>query len=73
METVNSLTSAASRAIWGEQNKDTDATQNGAANQEPISGETGDVNAGEPYDKGNVGEFTSRELGFGSESFLNSG
>ena len=73
METVNSLTSAASRAIWGEQNKDTDTAPNGATNQEPISGENGDVNAGEPYDKGNVGEFTSQELNSGSESFVNSG
>ena len=69
METVNNLTSAASRAIWGDPNKNTDTTQN----EEPISGETGDVSTGEPYDKGNVGEFTSQELNSGSESFVNSG
>ena len=53
METVNNLTSAASRAIWGDPNKD-------ATSEEPIAGETGDVSAGEPYDKGNVGEFCFR-------------
>lgn len=50
METVNSLTSAASRAIWGDPKKNADSTQN----EEPVSGETGDVSAGEPYDKGNT-------------------
>jgi hypothetical protein len=52
METVNSLTSAASRVIWGDPNKNKDPIQK----EEPLSGETGDVNAGEPYDKGNAGE-----------------
>jgi len=49
METVTSLASSASRAIWGDQ-----TTRNETNGREPIAGETGDVNAGEPYDKGNL-------------------
>jgi len=59
METVNNLTSAASRAIWGDASKtsntETTQTQNEIQGREPLSGETGDVAAGEPYDKGNAG------------------
>jgi len=51
METVNNLTSAASRAIWGDQ----EAEQKKTEGTEPVSGEMGDVKAGEPYDKGNMG------------------
>jgi hypothetical protein len=51
METVNNLASAASKAIWGDPS-DTTETQT----EEPLSGETGDTSAGEPYDKGNEGE-----------------
>jgi len=54
METVNNLASAASRAIWGENN-----TQSAEVGREPISGETGDVKSGEPYDAGNLGDSTS--------------
>lgn len=50
METVSNLTSAASRAIWGDPKKDADTTQTG---EEPRSGEVGNTSAGEPYDKGN--------------------
>lgn len=57
METVNNLTSAASRAIWGDPNKNTNTTQD----EEPMSGETGDVSSGEPYDKGNVGECEAKD------------
>ena len=55
METVNNIASAASKAIWGETatNKDDKTTTSG---QEPISGEVGNVKAGEPYDKGNEGQ-----------------
>ncbi|KAF8849916.1 hypothetical protein BDZ45DRAFT_697147 [Acephala macrosclerotiorum] len=49
MEAVNSIASAASRAIWGENATGTNETQG----IEPVSGQTGDVKAGEPYDKGN--------------------
>jgi hypothetical protein len=49
METVNNIASAASRAIWGENTTATNET----AGTEPVSGQTGDVKAGEPYDKGN--------------------
>ena len=62
METVNNLASAASRAIWGEgQNPETtseDPTttkETGGTGIEPVSGEKGDVESGEPYDKGNAG------------------
>ena len=62
METVNNLASAASRAIWGEgegQNKEnTNEAQTGSnesGGQEPMSGQTGNVESGEPYDKGNTG------------------
>lgn len=50
METVTNFTTAASKAIWGT-NKDVAPTQS----EEPISGVTGDVKAGEPYDAGNIG------------------
>lgn len=56
METVNNLASSASRAIWG------DPKPNENAGQEPIAGETGNVAAGEPYDKGNE-EVSNNETG----------
>jgi len=61
METVNNLTSAASRAIWGDpaNNAESNQTGNETAGQEPLSGETGDVGAGEPYDKGNADSTTT--------------
>jgi hypothetical protein len=54
METVNNLASSASRAIWGTSNTEVKQNQN-PNTTEPIAGETGDVKAGEPYDKGNLG------------------
>jgi len=51
METVNNIASAASRAIWGDSTQQT--TENETAGTEPVSGKTGNVEAGEPYDKGN--------------------
>lgn len=42
METINNIASAAAKAVWGE-NK-----------EEPVSGKTGNVAAGEPYDAGNM-------------------
>ncbi|KAI1469575.1 uncharacterized protein F4812DRAFT_423714 [Daldinia caldariorum] len=45
METINNVTSAAVRAVWGE------SKQNGT---EPISGQTGNTSKGEPYDAGNI-------------------
>ncbi|KAK1980547.1 hypothetical protein LZ30DRAFT_594531 [Colletotrichum cereale] len=44
METINSITNAASKAIWG----------TNEANQEPVSGVKGNTNQGEPYDAGNI-------------------
>jgi len=63
METVNNIASAASRAIWGEGNgangvKDENQTKVESTGQEPLSGETGDVKKGEPYDMGNDGQPT---------------
>jgi hypothetical protein len=59
METVNSLASAASKAIWGS-GKDANEAQTGVngnetAGKEPVSGELGNTEAGEPFDKGNAG------------------
>jgi len=50
MEVVSNLTAAASKAIWGESTTENNETKG----QEPLSGEKGNVEAGEPYDKGNV-------------------
>lgn len=57
MDTLNSVASAASRAIWGDQQ----AEQSG---EEPVSGQTGNTEAGEPYDAGNNegGELSSTLL-----------
>ena len=46
METINNLASAASKAVWGE---------NETAHKEPVSGGKGDTAHGEPYDAGNLG------------------
>jgi len=54
METVTNLANSASRAIWGEPTKNPETTGNETGGQEPIAGETGDVEAGEPFDKGNM-------------------
>jgi hypothetical protein len=61
METVNNIAAAASKAVWGDASaEEKNAAQEAAlgnetTGQEPKSGELGDVNAGEPYDKGNAG------------------
>jgi hypothetical protein len=57
METVNNLVSTASHLIWGEANGANGQKENETMGQEPISGEKGNVEKGEPYDKGNAGEF----------------
>jgi hypothetical protein len=46
LETINQLASSATKAIWGDNNAET--------HKEPISGATGDVSKGEPYDAGNL-------------------
>jgi hypothetical protein len=53
-ETVNSIASAATRALWGEGSTGTAGNADDLMHQEPVAGETGDVTKGEPYDKGNV-------------------
>ncbi|PQE09112.1 glycine-rich cell wall structural 1 protein [Rutstroemia sp. NJR-2017a BVV2] len=50
MEVVSNLTAAASKAIWGDSTTENNETKG----QEPLSGEKGNTEAGEPYDKGNV-------------------
>ncbi|KAF4944244.1 hypothetical protein FGADI_12845 [Fusarium gaditjirri] len=45
METITNLTTAASKAVWGD---------NQTANKEPVSGVQGDTKHGEPYDAGNL-------------------
>ncbi|TFB01852.1 hypothetical protein CCMA1212_006152 [Trichoderma ghanense] len=46
METINQIASSAAKAVWGDSNPE--------AHKEPISGATGDVSKGEPYDAGNL-------------------
>lgn len=59
METVNNIAAAASKAIWGEPQETVDAANATVVAEtkgaEPLSGELGDTNKGEPYDKGNLG------------------
>jgi len=50
--TVSSIANVASKAIWGDST--TETTKDETTDAEPLSGETGDVKAGEPYDKGNL-------------------
>jgi len=52
MDTVTNITTAASKAIFGEAGEE--AAHNQTAGREPVSGQMGNVAAGEPYDKGNV-------------------
>ncbi|KAK4123215.1 hypothetical protein N657DRAFT_690856 [Parathielavia appendiculata] len=53
METISNIANAATKAIWGE-------GQTSQSGEEPVSGKLGNVEAGEPYDAGNIGE-TSKE------------
>jgi hypothetical protein len=45
MESINKMAVAAAQAVWGDDTK----------KEEPVSGKTGDVSKGEPYDAGNLG------------------
>lgn len=47
METISNVANAAVKAVWGEQE----------TNKEPVSGVSGDVSKGEPYDAGNLGKY----------------
>ncbi|KAH8131748.1 hypothetical protein FP744_10000560 [Trichoderma asperellum] len=47
LETLNQLASSAAKAVWGDSN-------DAETHKEPISGATGDVSKGEPYDAGNL-------------------
>lgn len=54
---ANAATKAASKAIFGESTAagtENQAPETPMEKREPLSGETGDVAAGEPYDMGNV-------------------
>lgn len=45
METISNMANTAAKAVWG----------TSASHEEPISGKSGDVSKGEPYDAGNIG------------------
>jgi len=45
MDTVNNLAHTAAKAIW----------PTNESGEEPVSGKTGNVAEGEPYDAGNIG------------------
>lgn len=49
METLNNISSTVTKALWGTDETTTTTTQ------EPVSGKTGDVSKGQPYDAGNLG------------------
>lgn len=53
MEAVSSITTAASKALWGEGAEEPLHIE--SSGKEPVSGQMGDVRAGEPYDRGNLG------------------
>lgn len=69
METINNLANTATKAIWGDNNTNTDTTttsnetvhpgtettHNETLGTEPISGKLGDTSKGEPFDAGNMG------------------
>ncbi|KAH8672558.1 hypothetical protein BGZ60DRAFT_429887 [Tricladium varicosporioides] len=61
METVSNIASGVSKAIWGDPEKTTTGvTGNESVGTEPISGEVGDIKAGEPYDMGNIVPATTK-------------
>lgn len=60
MDTLNNMTSAASKAIWG----------NGESKEEPVSGVQGDTSKGEPYDAGNMGKLSRLHAFIGPGSLL---
>ncbi|KAL7940916.1 hypothetical protein V8C42DRAFT_202587 [Trichoderma barbatum] len=47
IETINQLATSAAKAVWGD-------SSTSETHKEPISGATGDVSKGEPYDAGNL-------------------
>ncbi|KAH6604078.1 hypothetical protein Trco_007524 [Trichoderma cornu-damae] len=49
MEAINQIATFAARAVWGDSSASETETH-----REPISGATGDVSKGEPYDAGNL-------------------
>jgi len=51
METLNNISNTVTKALWGTDETATTTT----TTQEPISGKTGDVTKGQPYDAGNLG------------------
>jgi hypothetical protein len=56
METINNVTSAASKLIWGEgAQADTRTSTNETGGTEPVSGLQGKGTVDEPFDKGNSG------------------
>lgn len=61
LETLNQLASSAAKAVWGDSN-------DAETHKEPISGATGDVSKGEPYDAGNLGNLLAPLAHFISSS-----
>ncbi|KAL6894941.1 hypothetical protein GGI43DRAFT_386085 [Trichoderma evansii] len=55
LETLNNLASSAAKAVWGDSN-------DAETHKEPISGATGDVSKGEPYDAGNLDPQAQRKV-----------
>lgn len=60
MDAVTNITTAASKAIFGEGGEERKLSE--AAGREPVSGQMGNVAAGEPYDKGNLGTLPASPL-----------
>ena len=56
METISNVASAASKAIWGENNPQATTQGNETHGQEPISGQQGKGTVNEPFDQGNSGK-----------------
>jgi len=54
MDTVTNMTHVASKALFGESGHDKETRDNETQGREPVSGQLGNVAAGEPYDGGNL-------------------
>lgn len=56
METISSIASQASTAIWGSNNTNTNTNTSAQSGTEPIAGERGSGTTSDPYDHGNQDE-----------------
>ena len=61
METItnvaSTITTTASKAIWGDQNANQPTQGNETAGKEPVSGQQGQGTVDSPYDQGNARAF----------------